>query len=479
MHSYRPRHQRRPSAVRSPEARGGAQGASSQAQGHRLPPLVVAPPRPILPPTAELLAQIAASPFVALGVTPPIVRAVVEEGYTEPTPIQTAVIASVLDGRDVLACAQTGTGKTAAFVLPLLQQLAAPRAVPRERRAIRVLVLTPTRELAAQIGERIGAYGRYLGLTHAVVYGGVSQRPQELALRSEPDFLVATPGRLIDLMQQGHVRLDGIEHFILDEADRMLDMGFVHDVRRIVARIPARRQTLLFSATMPAEIEVLTRQILVNPVSVAVRPAATTADTVDQTVMFVDRDGKRALLESLLRAEDVLRALVFTRTKHGANRLREQLDKAGIESAVIHGNKSQGARERALGSFRAGTTRVLVATDVAARGIDVDGISHVFNFDMPEVAENYVHRIGRTGRAGAAGKAISLCGRDERDLLAQIERVIRRRLPVVDGPRGLVVDARPDVDPRGPPPPRRPQQGGRARSYGGRSDNRSYGSSRR
>jgi ATP-dependent RNA helicase RhlE len=372
-------------------------------------------------------AQVAASSFSALGLSPAIVRAVLEEGYTEPTPIQRGVIGAVIEGRDVLACAQTGTGKTAAFVLPILHRLARSA----RSRAVRVLVLTPTRELAAQIGERVSAYGRHLGIRHTVIYGGVGQRPQEHALHAGVEIVVATPGRLLDLAQQGHVRFDGLEHFVLDEADRMLDMGFIHDVRRVVSLLPKKRQTLFFSATMPSEIDALTRQILVDPARVAVKPPATTADLVEQSIVFVENDHKRKVLESLLRGDDVERAIVFTRTKRGANRLRESLESAGIRSEVIHGNKSQGARERALGAFRGGTTRVLVATDIAARGIDVEGVSHVINFDLPEVAESYVHRIGRTGRAGASGKAISLCARDDRDLLAGIERLIRKRLPEI------------------------------------------------
>ena len=371
---------------------------------------------------------IASSPFTALGVSAPIVRAALVEGYTQPTPVQTEVIPHALAGRDLLACAQTGTGKTAAFVMPILQQLAAKPPIRR----IRALVLTPTRELAAQIAERVSVYGRYLGLKHIVVYGGVSQHRQEVALGRSPDVLIATPGRLLDLMQQRLIDLGAVEHFVLDEADRMLDMGFVHDVRRIAAAVPRKRQTLLFSATMPKAIEALARGLLVDPLRVAIEPQITTAELVEQSVMFVSRADKRALLERLLQTDTISRALVFTRTKHGANRLSEQLARAGIGAEAIHGNKSQSARERALEAFRRGATRVLVATDVAARGIDVDGISHVINFDLPNVAESYVHRIGRTGRAGAAGRAISFCDRDERGLLADIERFIRQRLPVVD-----------------------------------------------
>jgi ATP-dependent RNA helicase RhlE len=419
--SYRPRRHRRPSI------HGGLPGSTTVTSAQIAAPTVqVSAPAPRRPLTPELLAAIEASPFTALGVSQPLARALLDEDYTVPTPVQTQVIAHVLAGRDLVACAQTGTGKTAAFVLPILQRLV---ATERSRR-IRALVLTPTRELAAQIGERASVYGRYLDVGMTVVYGGISQLRQEVALRREPELLVATPGRLLDLINQGVVRLDGITHFVLDEADRMLDMGFIHDVRRIISTLPARRQTLLFSATMPAEIQALARTMLVDPVRVSVAPSVTTAETVEQSVMFVARADKRSLLERMLRERGVERALVFTRTKRGANRLSEQLERAGIGAAAIHGNKSQGARERALAGFRSGATRVLVATDLAARGIDVEGISHVINYELPDVAESYVHRIGRTGRAGARGLAISFCDHDERALLADIERLIRRRLPV-------------------------------------------------
>jgi ATP-dependent RNA helicase RhlE len=375
--------------------------------------------------TAEIQAAIEASPFSALGLVAPLVRALLDEGYAEPTPVQREVIPQVLAARDVLACAQTGTGKTAAFVLPLLQRLS---AAPRTGR-IRVLVLTPTRELASQIAECVAAYGRYLSIRHMVVYGGVSQHRQEMALRDSPDILVATPGRLLDLMQQGLVRLDAVEHFVLDEADRMLDMGFVRDVKRIAAAVRAQRQTLLLSATIPSAIESLASAMLRDPARVSVAPAVTTAEGVTQSVLFVDKAGKRAALERLLLSGQMARTIVFTRTKHGANRLAEQLAKSGIASIAIHGNKSQNARERALAQFRSGETPVLVATDVAARGIDVDGISHVVNYDLPEVAESYVHRIGRTGRAGRVGAAISFCDHEERGLLRDIERFIKRQLP--------------------------------------------------
>jgi ATP-dependent RNA helicase RhlE len=368
------------------------------------------------------------------------VRAVLDERYTQPSPVQAEVVPLVLAGRDVLACAQTGTGKTAAFVLPILQRLAAEGGSSRR---IRALILTPTRELAAQIAERVSVYGRYLSLRHALVYGGVSQRGQEIALRAGPDVLVATPGRLLDLMQQRLVGLDAVTHFVLDEADRMLDMGFVHDVRRIGAALQQRRQTLLFSATIAGGIESLAQSMLVNAARVSITPMVTTAATVEQSVVFVARADKPALLERVLRDGASGRTLVFTRTKHGANRLSERLDRAGFQSAAIHGNKTQGARERALDSFRRGTTRVLVATDVAARGIDVDDISLVVNFDLPNVAESYVHRVGRTGRAGASGRAISFCDRDEQSLLRDVERLIRRRLPPWEGEKAAAVVSSP------------------------------------
>jgi ATP-dependent RNA helicase RhlE len=413
--------------------------------------------------TPELEATIAASAFTALGLCAPLVRAVLEEGYTTPSPIQAEVIPSLLAGRDVLACAQTGTGKTAAFVLPILQKLGGSAPTGR----IRCLVLTPTRELAIQIAERVDAYGRYRGLKSALVYGGVSQHRQEIALRQQPDLLLATPGRLLDLMQQGLCRLDGVTHLVLDEADRMLDMGFVHDVKRIIAALPRTgRHTLLFSATIPTSIESLARSMMVDPVRVSVAPQVTTAESVDQTVMFVAKADKRAMLEKVLEDKDVVRAIVFTRTKHGANRLTEQLDRAGIGAAAIHGNKSQGARERALEGFRVGTTRVLVATDVAARGIDVDGISHVINYDLPNVAESYVHRIGRTGRAGAVGRAISFCDREERDLLFDIEKFIRRRIPVVGG------EPAPELHAPVTMAPPRPQQHEQRRAQGNRGQRR-------
>ena len=365
--------------------------------------------------------------FNDLNLIDPLLRAVRAEGYVEPTQIQRQAIPPALAGRDVLGCAQTGTGKTAAFALPILQRL---HAAPAARR-IRALVLAPTRELAAQIGDSFAAYGRHLPFSHTVIFGGVGQSAQEQALRRGVDILIATPGRLLDLMEQRIVRLDAIEYFVLDEADRMLDMGFIHDVRRVVAALPKCRQTLFFSATMPPDIQQLAASILSAPVYVEVTPQATTVEKIDQSVFFVEQAQKRHLLEHLLRAASVERALVFTRTKHGANRVVKQLAASGIEAEAIHGNKSQTARERALSNFRAGATRVLVATDIAARGLDVDGISHVINFDLPNIPETYVHRIGRTARAGASGVAYSFCSQEERPYLRDIEKTIRLRIPVM------------------------------------------------
>ena len=367
--------------------------------------------------------------FSDLNLIDPLLRALRAEGYQQPTPIQRQAIPHVLAGRDLIGCAQTGTGKTAAFALPILQRLAAGTGRPRG--GLRVLVLSPTRELASQIGDSFAAYGRHTGLKHAVIFGGVGQQPQVDALRRLPDILVATPGRLLDLMGQGLARLNTVEIFVLDEADRMLDMGFIHDVRRVIAALPARRQTLLFSATMPPDIQDLADRILIDPVRVEVTPQATTVETIAQSVFFVEKGEKRALLEHLLGDPAIRRALVFTRTKHGANKLAQQLERARIQAEAIHGNKSQSARERALANFKSGRTRVLVATDIAARGIDVDDVTHVINYELPNEPETYVHRIGRTARAGASGTAYSFCDADERAYLRDIEKLIRLRVPVV------------------------------------------------
>ena len=368
--------------------------------------------------------------FAELGLIEPLQRAVHTEQYTTPTPIQVQAIPHLLRGRDLLGCAQTGTGKTAAFALPILQRLAADgqRAGPK---ACRALVLTPTRELAAQIADSFAVYGRHLKLTRTVIFGGVGQNPQVQALARGVDILVATPGRLLDLMGQGCVRLDRLEVFVLDEADRMLDMGFIHDVRRVIKALPARRQTLLFSATMPSEIARLADSILTDPIKVAVAPVASTVEQVEQRVMFVERADKRPLLGQVLQDPAVDRALIFTRTKHGANRVAQDLARIGVEADAIHGNKSQTARTRALERFRTGEGRVLVATDIAARGIDVDGITHVINYDLPNIPESYVHRIGRTARAGRSGIAISFCDAEERAYLRDIEALIRLRIPVI------------------------------------------------
>ena len=382
--------------------------------------------------------------FADLGLAEPLLRALASEGYVTPTPIQIEAVPSALAGKDVLGTAKTGTGKTAAFLLPLLSRL----VEPARRGPVRILVISPTRELAAQIAERADAYGRHLGLRQAVIYGGVGQRGQERALRNRPALVVATPGRLLDLVQQRVLRLDAVEMLVLDEADRMLDMGFLPDIRRIVGMLPADRQTLLFSATMARDVERLARGILRDPVRVSVDPPDETPKDVDQSVYFVSRSEKRGKLLSLLRDTGVERALVFTRTKRGANRLAEQLSRDGIATEAIHGNKSQSARERALSSFKSGRTPVLVATDVAARGIDVKGISHVFNYELPDTAESYVHRVGRTGRAGALGKAISLCDPTERGNLYDIERTLAVRIPVC-GDDGLPVAALPTPKPFG------------------------------
>jgi len=371
--------------------------------------------------------------FAGLGLIEPLLRALRAENYSTPTPIQARTIPDVLAGRDLLGIAQTGTGKTAAFGLPLLQTLAGRDDKPAPRGA-RSLILAPTRELAIQIGDALRTYGRHLSLRHAVIYGGVGQNPQVNAVRRGVDVLVATPGRLLDLMNQGHVSLGSVGILVLDEADRMLDMGFIRDVKKIVAAVPRKRQTLFFSATMPQAVAGLAGEMLRDPVEVAVTPQATTVERVDQSVHFVRAAGdKRDLLTGMLRDPALERTIVFTRTKHRANRVAEALGKAGIPAEAIHGNKSQGARERALDGFRRGRVRVLVATDIAARGIDVDGITHVINFELPNVPEDYVHRIGRTARAGAAGAAISLCDPEEQVHLRGIEKLIKRSLDVAGG----------------------------------------------
>ena len=369
------------------------------------------------------------TPFSGLELIEPIQRAISAQGYTSPTPIQAEAIPYLLNSRDLLGCAQTGTGKTAAFVLPMLDRFARAPASAGPRRC-RALILTPTRELAAQIGDSIRDYGRFLKLRHAVIFGGVGQGPQVKALAKGVDLLVATPGRLLDLVGQGHVLLDRLDVFVLDEADRMLDMGFIHDVRRVIRTLPANRQTLLFSATMPDEIAKLASGILRDPVRVEVTPVGTTAERIEQRVMHVAKADKPKLLQRLLGDPAIERVLVFARTKHGADRVAKQLDRAGIPADAIHGNKAQNARTRALARFKSDRGRVLVATDIAARGIDVDDVTHVVNYDLPNVAESYVHRIGRTARAGKGGIAIAFCDIEERPYLKDIEKLIRSRIPV-------------------------------------------------
>jgi ATP-dependent RNA helicase RhlE len=371
------------------------------------------------------------SSFQDFGLAEPITRALAEEKYVTPTPIQTQTIPIALSRRDVIGIAQTGTGKTAAFALPILHHLFTNMRRP-ERKTCRVLVLSPTRELSGQILNSFRTYGRHVGITAALAIGGVSMRAQVRSLLNGVHVLVATPGRLLDLVGSNALRLGEVEHLVLDEADRMLDMGFIHDIRKIVAKLPANRQTLFFSATMPNAIVALASQMLRDPAKVAVTPVSSTVELVTQRVMRVDRAAKAAVLAQVLKREQVDRALVFTRTKHGADKVARGLAKAGITASAIHGNKSQNQRERVLMAFRKGSLRTLVATDIAARGIDVDGISHVVNFDLPNVPETYVHRIGRTARAGATGTAISLCDAEELSFLRDIEKLIRRSIPTTD-----------------------------------------------
>ena len=376
------------------------------------------------------------STFSELGVAEPLRRVLAAENYQTPTPIQTRAIPLVLAGNDLLGIAQTGTGKTAAFALPILQRLAETRR-PTKAGEVRALVLAPTRELAIQIFDSMKTYGRHMGLRYAAIFGGVGHKPQITAMARGVDVLVATPGRLLDLFNQRQVRLDQVEVLVLDEADRMFDMGFLRDVRKIVAATPTSRQSLLFSATMPADVAELANKVLRQPTRIEVSPTVITVDRINQSVVFADAKAKRGLLTDLLADPALARVIVFTRTKHGANRVAEHLDKSGVSADAIHGNKSQGARQRALSDFRDGKVRVLVATDIAARGIDVPDITHVINFELPNVPESYVHRIGRTARAGADGAAISFCDPSERSYLRDIERLTKRPLAVVGSPAGV------------------------------------------
>ena len=368
--------------------------------------------------------------FNELTLIEPLLKALSKEGYTHPTPIQAKAIPPVLQQRDLLGCAQTGTGKTAAFSLPLLQLMYQHTPGQGDRGKVRALILTPTRELAIQIGESLAAYGIYLPLKHHVIFGGVSQHGQVEALRRGVDILVATPGRLLDLMQQGVISLQHIRHFVLDEADRMLDMGFIHDVRKVIAKLPRQKQTLFFSATMPPAIQQLAATLLHQPVKVEVTPVSSTVEVIDQQVYMVDKQDKQTLLIKLLQDGSIRSVLVFTQMKHAANKLAKKLIDSGIPADAIHGNKSQQARQRALEQFKNRAIRVLVATDIAARGIDIDELTHVINYELPNVPETYVHRIGRTGRAGASGIAISFCSREEIGFLRDIEKLIKRTVPV-------------------------------------------------
>jgi ATP-dependent RNA helicase RhlE len=371
--------------------------------------------------------------FIDLKLITPILQAVEKEGYTQPTPIQEQAIPHILNRRDLLGCAQTGTGKTAAFAIPMLQLMNQPAHFQSRKRPIRSLILTPTRELAIQIGESFNTYGHFLPLRHTVIFGGVGQAPQVDAIKRGVDVLVATPGRLLDFIGQGIVSLQNIEFFVLDEADRMLDMGFIHDVKKIIAKLPKERQSLFFSATMAPAIQELAAGILRNPVKVEVTPIATTAETINQSVYFVNKDDKIKLLQFILKDKKMETVLVFTRTKHGADKVVKLLNRDGEKSEAIHGNKSQNARQNALNNFKAKKTRVLVATDIAARGIDIDELAFVINYDIPNESETYVHRIGRTGRAGANGTAFSFCDVEERAYLKDIEKLIRKKIDIIDG----------------------------------------------
>jgi ATP-dependent RNA helicase RhlE len=376
--------------------------------------------------------------FNNLGLIEPILKALSHEGYINPTPIQERSIPVVLAKKDLLACAQTGTGKTAAFTIPLLQLMHEEQKLAQPRQpSVSALVLTPTRELAIQIGESIHAYSRFLRFKHTVIFGGVPQFTQVKAIRNGVDIIVATPGRLIDLMKQGHVNLNNIKYFVLDEADRMLDIGFLPDIKRVISRLPAKKQTLLFSATMPEAIRQLATSLLKNPAKVEVTPVSSTAEMIQQSVYLVEKRDKQALLIDLLQDKNIETVLVFTQMKHSADKLAKNLSRSGISAQAIHGNKSQNQRQEALKNFKKRTTRVLVATDIAARGIDIDELTHVVNYELPNVPETYVHRIGRTGRAGASGIALSFCDRTERSFLNDIQKLIKKRIPVVSGHRAL------------------------------------------
>lgn len=369
--------------------------------------------------------------FEKLNIIDPILKSLINEGYDETTPIQEQAIPPLLEGRDLLGCAQTGTGKTAAFAIPILQGIYLKQKEPKVKKVIKALILTPTRELASQIGDSFNTYGRYLGLKTLVIFGGVSQKAQVEALQDGIDILVATPGRLLDLINQKLLNLHNVEYYVLDEADHMLDMGFIIDVKKIISHLPQRRQNMLFSATMPTEIKKLVNSILNDPIKITVTPDSLTVDLIEQFVYFVSKANKKNLLVHLLKNKEIISALIFSRTKHGANKIVKDLIQAGIQAEAIHGNKSQTARQLALSNFKTKQTRILVATDIAARGIDIDELSHVINYDLPEVSETYVHRIGRTGRAGLGGIALSFCNEEEKKLLRDIQKLISKNIPVV------------------------------------------------
>lgn len=409
--------------------------------------------------------------FEELNLIEPLLKALKAEGYETPTPIQQKAIPIVLEKKDLLGCAQTGTGKTAAFAIPILQRLYTEAGDEKGRKTIKTLILTPTRELAIQIEESFKAYGKYTNTACAVIFGGVNQRPQTEALKRGVDVVVATPGRLLDLMNQGHVHLQHLKVFVLDEADRMLDMGFVHDVKKIITKLPQKRQTLFFSATMPPPIVKLASTILTNPIRVEATPVSSTADTIKQAVYFTDKKNKKDLLKHLLKDNSVQSALIFSRTKHGADKIVKDLQGAGFKALAIHGNKSQPARQNALKDFKSGKIRALVATDIAARGIDIDELSHVINFELPNIPETYVHRIGRTGRAGLKGIAISFCDIEEKEYLRDIQKLIGKSIPVIDNhPFPMLVNT---ISPKAKTPERRnrsPRENNGNQS-GGRSQN--------
>ncbi len=386
-------------------------------------------------------------PFKSLNIIEPILEAIKEEGYTIPTPIQEQSIPIILQGTDLLGCAQTGTGKTAAFAIPILQLLSADKSYVKKRK-IRSLIVTPTRELAIQIGESFKAYGRHTGLNCTVIFGGVNQNKQTSSLQGGVDIVVATPGRLLDLMNQGFITLRDVEIFVLDEADRMLDMGFIHDVKRMIQVLPKKRQSLFFSATMPPAIVKLAGSILYKPKKVSVSPESLTVDIIKQSVYFVDKGNKNDLLADILKNKDIKTALVFTRTKYGADKVAKMLNKKNIKAEAIHGDKSQNARQKALNNFKEQTTRVLVATDIAARGIDIDELEFVINYEVPNISETYVHRIGRTGRAGAKGTAISFCDATEKEYLKDIEKLISKKIPVVDDHDFPLMDHHAEIPPK-------------------------------